>query len=222
MNRFKVVAVVLLLAAAVIGTRAGVIRAAAPGHTEATPQAEATPQGEAEPAAHAGEEKPPNPLAISLDLAVVTVIVFLLLLAVLSKFAWKPIVEMLDRRERSIAKNIAAAAAQNEAAKQLLSQYDAKLGSAADQVREMLEEARRHGEAAKAGIIAEAKTAAQAEQQRAVREIQHATDAALRQLAETSADLAVDLAGKIVTEKLTPSDRARLIRDAVAQLPSRN
>ncbi len=59
------------------------------------------------------------------DLAVVTVVVFLLLLAVLSKFAWKPIVEALDRRERSIAENIAAAAAQNEAAKELLSQHEA-------------------------------------------------------------------------------------------------
>ena len=215
MNRFKWLAVALLLATAVVGTWSGVVCAAAPGHAEAPPQAAAA-------AAHAGAEHTPNPLAISPDLAVVTVIVFLLLLAVLTKFAWKPIVDALDRRERSIADNIAAAAAQNEEAKQLLSQYETKLSTAADQVREMLDEARRHGEAAKAGIIAEPKTAAQAEQQRAVREVQHATDAALRQLAETSADLAVDLACKIVTEKLTPSDRARLVRDAVAQLPSKN
>jgi F-type H+-transporting ATPase subunit b len=216
MNHAKIVAVAVVLAV-VVGTRAGAVRGAAAGRAEAAQHAEA-----ATPEHAATEQTTPNPLVIGPDLAVVTVVVFLLLLAVLSKFAWKPIVEALDRRERSIAENIAAAAAQNEAAKELLSQHEAKLRSASDEIREMLDEARRNAEAAKAGIIAEAKTAAQAEQQRAVREVQHATDAALRQLAEKSADLAVDLAGKIVTEKLTASDRARLVRDAVAQLPSSN
>ncbi len=211
MNHAKIVAVAVVLAVVVVGTRAGAVRGAEAQHAEAaTPEHAAT------------EQTTPNPLVISPDLAVVTVVVFLLLLAVLSKFAWKPIVEALDRRERSIAENIAAAAAQNEAAKELLSQHEAKLRTASDEIREMLDEARRNAEAAKAGIIAEAKTAAQAEQQRAVREVQHATDAALRQLAEKTADLAVDLAGKIVTEKLTASDHARLVRDAVAQLPSTN
>jgi F-type H+-transporting ATPase subunit b len=217
MNHAKIVAVAVVLAVVVVGTRAGAVRGAAAGRAEAAQHAEA-----ATPEHAATEQTTPNPLVIGPDLAVVTVVVFLLLLAVLSKFAWKPIVEALDRRERSIAENIAAAAAQNEAAKELLSQHEAKLRSASDEIREMLDEARRNAEAAKAGIIAEAKTAAQAEQQRAVREVQHATDAALRQLAEKSADLAVDLAGKIVTEKLTASDRARLVRDAVAQLPSSN
>jgi F-type H+-transporting ATPase subunit b len=218
MNHAKIVAVAVVLAVVAVGTRAGAVRGA-----EARQRAEAGQLAEAATPEHAAtEQTTPNPLVIGPDLAVVTVVVFLLLLAVLSKFAWKPIVEALDRRERSIAENIAAAAAQNEAAKELLSQHEAKLRSTSDEIREMLDEARRNAEAAKAGIIAEAKTAAQAEQQRAVREVQHATDAALRQLAEKTADLAVDLAGKIVTEKLTASDRARLVRDAVAQLPSTN
>ena len=217
MNRAKVVAVAVVLAAVMVGTRAGPVRGAAAEHVAVPQHAEV-----ATPAHATAAQGKPNPLVISPDLAVVTVVVFLLLLAVLSKLAWKPIVVALDRRERSIAENIAAAAAQNEAAKELLSQHEAKLRTASDEIREMLDEARRNAEAAKAGIIAEAKTAAQAEQQRAVREVQHATDAALRQLAEKSADLAVDLAGKIVTEKLTASDRARLVRDAVAQLPSSN
>ncbi len=217
MKHAKIVAVAVVLAVVVVGTRAGAVRGAEAERAEAAQHAEA-----ATPEHAATAQTTPNPLVIGPDLAIVTVVVFLLLLAVLSKFAWKPIVEALDRRERSIAENIAAAAAQNEAAKELLSQHEAKLRTASDEIREMLDEARRNAEAAKAGIIAEAKTAAQAEQQRAVREVQHATDAALRQLAEKTADLAVDLAGKIVTEKLTASDHARLVRDAVAQLPSTN
>jgi len=164
----------------------------------------------------------PNPLILGPDLAVVTAVIFVLLLLVLGKFAWGPILEALDRRERGIAENIAAAAAQREEAKHLLNQYESKLSGTSDQIREMLEEARRDAEATKAGIIAEAKTASQAEQQRALREVRNATDAALRQLAETSANLAVDLAGRIVKHELSASDHAGLIRDAVAQLPSKN
>lgn len=176
----------------------------------------------------AGPHKPgdghaaPNPLVLGPDLALVTAVVFLLLLLVLTKFAWRPIVEALDRRERSIAENIAAAAARREEAERLLRQYEADLRGAAAEIRSMLEEARRSAEGTKAEIIAEAKRAAQAEQQRAVREVQDAAGVALRQLAERTADLAIDLAGRIVQQQLSASDHARLIRDTVSQLPSKN
>jgi F-type H+-transporting ATPase subunit b len=164
----------------------------------------------------------PNPLAIGPDLALVTAVIFLVLLAVLTKFAWRPIVEVLDRREQSIADNIAAAAAQRDEAERLLKDYENRLADAASRIREMLEEGRRDAEATKAHIIADAKTAARAEQQRALNELRSATDTALRQLADRSAELAVELAAKILDRELNSGDHARLIRDSVAQFPSKN
>ena len=164
----------------------------------------------------------PNPLEVGPDLAMVTAVVFVLLLLVLSKFAWKPILEALDRREQHIADNLAAADAKHQDARRLLEQYEQKLASAADDVRALLDEARRDAERAKASILGEAKSAAQAEQQRALREIRNATDAALKALAEKCADQAVELAGKIVGQRLTPSDHARLIREAIEQFPNNN
>ena len=110
--------------------------------------------------AHAGAGDP-NPLAVDVDLAICTAIVFFVLLGVLGKFAWPAIVAALDEREQKIANNIAAAEAKHEEAKALLAAHEAKLAAAADEVRELLEEARRDAEHTKSQIIDEAKKAAE-------------------------------------------------------------
>jgi F-type H+-transporting ATPase subunit b len=168
-----------------------------------------------------------NPLSVDPDLAIFTAIVFIVLLAVLGKFAWGPITAALDKREQMIADNIAASERSQAEAKRLLEQYEQKLAHAQDQVRALLEEGRRDAEQAKQNILAEAKTAAKAEQDRGVHEIELATDRALRELAETSANIAVDLAGKIVHAKLNPAEHQKLIQEAVTNLqqkaaPSKN
>ncbi|MEX0938874.1 MAG: F0F1 ATP synthase subunit B [Pirellulales bacterium] len=161
-----------------------------------------------------------NPISLDPDLAIFTLIIFLVVLGILWKFAWGPISEALDQREKAIADNIQAAVDKHDEAKLMLAQYEKRLASAADEVRELLEEARRDAEHTKTEIIAEAKAAAQAEHDRSMREVRGATDAALKELAETSATLAVDLAGKIVREKLTAEDQSRLVRDMLAKLPN--
>lgn len=161
----------------------------------------------------------PNPLALPPDLAWFTLVVFGLLLAVLYKFAWGPIREALEGREKSIADNIAAAEAKHEEARRLLAEHEERLSGTADQVRELLEEARRDAERTKSTILAEAQQAAQAERDRSLREVKTATDAALQAISERGADLAVELAGRIVQSELKADDHARLIRDAIGRLP---
>ena len=63
------------------------------------------------------------------------------------------------------------------------------------------------------------RTDAQAEVQRGKHEIETATSQALNELAKTSANLAVDLAGRIVGSKLTASDHAKLIEESLARFP---
>ena len=171
-------------------------------------------------------EKEPNPLAVDADLAVWTFVVFLVLFGVLWKFAWGPIAKALDRREHHIAENIAAAQRAQDDAKAMLAEYESKLAGAADQVRQMLEDARRDAEGVKQQIVAEAKTAAQQEHQRAMRDIRTATDAAVEELSQRSADLAIALAGKVISSKLTPEERSKLVQDSLnrfaAVTPSRN
>lgn len=173
--------------------------------------------------AGAGQESPSE---FKSDLAIYTVVVFLLLLAVLSKFAWPVISKALVEREKRIEDNIAQAEAKHEEAKRLLAEHEARLAGTADEVRALLEEARRDAEHTKAHIVEDAKKAADAERDRAIRDIERASGHAMKGLAETSANLAVDLAEKVVRQTITPEQQSMLVRNALDKLgvanPSEN
>jgi F-type H+-transporting ATPase subunit b len=176
--------------------------------------------------AHAAETDPSHastatdPLSVDPDLAIWTLIVFVVLLVVLKKFAWGPILAGLESRESGIANHIAQAERNHEEAKKLLAQYEQKLASAANDVRDLMEEARRDADHTRQSILAEAKAGAEAERDRALRDIETATDQAMESLAERSAQLAVDLAGKILQSKLSAADHTKLIQEAVAKFPA--
>jgi F-type H+-transporting ATPase subunit b len=182
--------------------------------------AQAAEHGEGH-AAHIGEEGVSNdPSEFKSDLAIFTFIVFLLLLGVLGKFAWGPISEGLDKREHHIAEQIAAAERANVEAKEILAQYERKLASAQGEVRAILDEARRDATHTQQEILAQARADAAAEMDRAKREVETAKDQALRELAETSAKLAVDLAGKILRAQLDPNQHAQLVSEALSRFPN--
>ena len=80
-----------------------------------------------------------NPVANpNLGLSVWTAVVFVVVLLILRKFAWKPIREGLQKREDEIAGQIAQAQRKNEEARQLLVEYEKKLSAAGDDVRAAL------------------------------------------------------------------------------------
>lgn len=161
-----------------------------------------------------------DPLSVDPDLALWTFGVFAILLGVLWKFAWGPISAGLDKREQRIADEIAAAERSNQEAKRLLGEYEHKLAAAQDEIRALLDDARRDAEQTQQEMLAKAAADAEGVKARARREIETATDQALKSLAEHSARLAVELAGKILHAELTPERHARLIEEATAKLPA--
>lgn len=167
-----------------------------------------------------------SPAEFRFDLAIYAFAVFMLLLVILNKLAWPTIVSALEEREKRIEGNIADAEAMNAEAKNMLAQHEAKLANAADEVRELLEEARRDAEQTKSQIIAEAKGLAEKERERAVRDVELAADKAMHKLVETSANMAVDLAGQVVKQNITADQQAALVREALGKLanssPSEN
>jgi F-type H+-transporting ATPase subunit b len=150
------------------------------------------------------------------DLAIWTAVVFVVVLAILWKFAWGPIVQGLDKRETQIAEQIAEAQRSNQDARQLLEKHAQKLAAAQDEVRAILDQARREAEKLGREMLDKAKQEAVAERDRAVHEIETATSVALKELADRSATLAVELAGKIVGATLSQRDHTRLIQETVA------
>jgi F-type H+-transporting ATPase subunit b len=177
-------------------------------------------------AEHASAEKVDmNPFSLEnfqRDLALWTAVVFLCLVAVLWKFAWGPLAAALDKRERGIADQIADAESANQKAKDILAGYEQKLADAKTEVRGLLEQGRRDAEKLGRELLDKAKQEATAEHARALQQIDAAADAAVKNLADRSAALAVELAGKIVGAKLNPKDHTQLIQQAVSGFSQRN
>jgi F-type H+-transporting ATPase subunit b len=169
---------------------------------------------------HAADPHATDPLSIDADLAFWTLIIFVVLLFVLKKFAWGPILDGLDKREGKIADDISRAESNRIESQKLLADYETKLAKAQEEVKAIIEEARRDAEVTKADILATARSEAAAEMARAKHEVEIARDQALQQLVQTSANLAVDLAGKIVQAKLNPADHAKLIAESVSKIPT--
>jgi F-type H+-transporting ATPase subunit b len=163
-----------------------------------------------------------NPLTVDPDLAIFTAVVFFLLLAVLTKFAWRPLMAGLDLRERSIADMIAEAERSNEEAAQRLQQYEQKLEAATAETQEMMAKAKRDAMAAGEELVEKARQQAERERERAVEDIRLAKAAAIQEIADQSADLAFTLAGKLIQRELKPEDHASLVRETLREMPSEN
>ena len=152
------------------------------------------------------------------DIAIYTLVVFILMIVLLRIFAWKPIIAGLDAREQKIIGAIEDARKSADEAQQRLEEYEARLAVAAQEANEIVAEGRRDAEATKDRIVAEAAEAAKAEQARAINEIELAKNAALQAVAEQATDIAVALAGKIVGRQLNPEDHSKLVQESLDSL----
>lgn len=221
------VATVIAVSAAAGVASAGVGKVAAEGAT-ATQHGEQEGHGEHGEHVEIGARAPKGmsqkdfegPVEFRSDLAIWSLAVFALLLGLLGKFAWTPIMQGLDKREQGIERQISETKQANAEAKQMLATYERRLAEASEEVRAMLEEARRDADATKQTIVSEARKAAEEEQARARHEIGLARDEALSSIAEKAGDLAIDVAGKFLREKIGKDDHARLVRESVASLGS--
>ena len=156
------------------------------------------------------------------DLAIATFVVFILLLVILTKFAWGPISRALDQREETIARQIEEARLAAEKAAHQLREYEARLAAATDEARQIVGQSRKDAEVAKDKIMAEARELAAKERERAVAEITSAKNQALAEIAQKSVQTAVSLAGKIIRREIKPQDHEALIGDALGQFSKLN
>ncbi len=150
--------------------------------------------------------------------AIWTLVIFGLVVAVLGKFAWGPILKGLQSREDFIHKSLADAKADREAAEARLKEYSDKLTTARAEATAIVEEARRDAEVVKRKLEEDARIEGVKLIERAKREIALAKDTAIKELYTTAATLATSAASQIVRKELNPKDHERLIQDSIKAL----
>jgi F-type H+-transporting ATPase subunit b len=162
----------------------------------------------------------PNIMQVQSPLAIWTVVVFVCLLLVLGKFAWKPLMTALHERESHLEHVLLDSEKARDEAEALAARHRKELALAADQVRALIEEARKEATVAANSIIQKAQAEAEESRKRADREIRGAKDQALMEIWSQTADLAVSVAGKVLGKELGESDHRRLVEMAMGELPA--
>jgi F-type H+-transporting ATPase subunit b len=151
------------------------------------------------------------------DLALWSLVVFVLFVFVLKKYAWGPLIAGLNKREQQVRQDLADAETARKKAEQMLADHERKLAGVQDEVREIIAEARRDADHTKQDIIATAQKEADASKNRAISEINRAKEAALKELFDTMAAQVADATEYVLGRSVTDQDQNRLINEALSQ-----
>ena len=159
-----------------------------------------------------------GPFEGNIGVALWTLVIFGLVIVVLGKYAWKPILGGLQQREEFIRASLTQAKADREAAEARLKEFSDKLLTARAEATAIVEEGRKDAEALKRRFHDETQTEANLTLERARREIKIAQETAVKELYVLAARLTTDVAGKILEREINPADHERLIRDSIQAL----
>ena len=150
--------------------------------------------------------------------ALMILFVFAGLLLILGKYAWKPIIGQLQRREKDIAERIQDTERRNREAKELEAHYKASLDRAEAEAKQIL--ARNLEEVARAreDLLAAARQEGNRTIEAAKAEIEIFKKAAVEELQQATADMAVSIAGQILQQQLTPEMQEKLVEQSLTRI----
>ena len=150
-----------------------------------------------------------------------TILVFLVLLFALAKFAWRPLLEALESRQNSIRKALDDAAKAKQDLERLHEQSTQVIREARVEADSIIAKSRADAERLRAEMKEKARAEADTVVRNAERQIQLETTRALQQIRAEAVDLSVMIASKIIQRNLSKEDNERLIDEALKQVEGR-
>jgi F-type H+-transporting ATPase subunit b len=146
-------------------------------------------------------------------------ITFLVLLGLLYRFAWKPILAAIEKREQTIQDSLDMAAKAKEEAQALLEQHQEMIRSAQSEAQRIIKENRELAAKSRQEIIEQARDNAQKIVDKAKLEIEKDKENALLALRGEVADLAIAATKKILHESLDEARQRALVEDFIEKIP---
>jgi F-type H+-transporting ATPase subunit b len=152
---------------------------------------------------------------------VVQVVNFLVLLAVLYQFVYKPLLTTLASRTSAIKSQLAEAQAAREAAQQQLREFEARLTAAQAEAQAVRDRALREAAELRERLNAEARQEAVRLVAAARAEIDQDVRRARGELRREVATLAIAIAERLIRKNVQPEDHERLVQEALGRLDGR-
>lgn len=147
-----------------------------------------------------------------------TLITFITLLILLRLFAWKPILNLLDEREKAIKGSLEdARKAREEAEKHLVDSREA-LKKARQEMATVIERGQKEAERLRQDLIERAQRDAEEVRKRGLEEIERERRAAIAEIRTAAVDLAIRAAGRIVESSMDEKTQRKLAADFLAEI----
>jgi len=146
---------------------------------------------------------------------------FFILVWILARFAFKPLVSMMLERKERIAKDLADAQAARNEAEQFKADYAAQIANARQEAQQIVEKAVQQAEATTREQLAAAREQIEREKERARQDIVNERDRAMNNLRNEVISLSVAMATKVVAKDMDSETNTKLIEDAIAKLDSK-
>lgn len=161
-----------------------------------------------------------NPLAFDPGTTMLSIIVFVVVLAALTKFAWKPLLESIEARERRIADALAAAEKARAEAESMRREFEAQVKTARAEAEQALEEGRAAGDRLVREMQLKAREEADRLRERAKQEIDLARRQALEDIRREAVELSLRAASAVVRRSLDESEHRRIAEEIVSEVGS--
>jgi F-type H+-transporting ATPase subunit b len=158
-------------------------------------------------------------LSVDATLLWATLVVFALLAWILGRFAWGPILKIVDDREKTIREQVDSAQLAAAEAKDLLAQHQEMLKGAGREREEILQKAVKEAEQVRADLVGKARAEAEQAVARAREQMGREKEQAIAELRAQVADIAVEAASRIVKSSLTEEAQRKLVDDYIRELP---
>jgi F-type H+-transporting ATPase subunit b len=166
----------------------------------------------------AADEAPKGPFAINPGVSIWTLVVFLLLLAALAKWAWPAILKAVEEREKKIQAQLDQAEKANQDAQRVLADYQQKLATAQGEAQELLAAGRQAAEKVREEILSRARAEHEDLITRARREIVAEREKAVAELRGEAVELSLAAASKVLERNLDSEADRRLVREYLDSL----
>ena len=160
----------------------------------------------------------PSLLSVNPGLIIWTIIIFVILLLVLKKFAWGPLIKALNNREESIKSTLENVEKQNREAQAALEENKKTLAEANLNAKKIIEDGREIAGKMRDEILLKANEDARKMVQQAKTEIEQKERSALESMKNEIVDLAIKSAEKIIKESLDDKKQRKIVNDYMNQI----
>ena len=151
---------------------------------------------------------------------VLQILNFIVLVLILAKYAYKPLLETMEERKRRIENDLVNAEQARAEATSMKAEYAAQLQEARKEAQAIIETAKQQAEAESQAQIKELRAQLVKEKELARQEIEREREKAMQQIRAEVVNLSVEVAAKLIGKELSSADNVALVEDTIAKLDS--